>query len=315
MQCPQCLTYNPDSATYCTQCGSPVEGPARRSRSRLVGVVFAGVVVVLGFICIRMLVDTGASRERPGGPASEAPKSTTGWDRDAELDGPEVIGALVSPSTGRETLPAGWVRIEDAWGQPLGRYPAVVAEGSWIALPRRSCLGGARWLFRLEGQELPIVAGIWQSGEDVGLWLLDGGLETERPPLSPWSPEQPLSWLALEGGAGVPRGVGVSEVEDRGPFQFFIPEDLPRRRGVFVQDEGLVGWTFGGDLEGAWLWAGEPGSRLRHEVWVEDFYRRTFAGGREESFAEGLALVEGRPPIDGRRYRSGTLREQLSVFA
>ena len=68
--------------------------------------------------------------------------------------------------------------------------------------------------------------------------------------------------------------------------------------GVLIQDERVVGWTFGNLSEGVFLWAGEAGRNLSTELRVDDYYRLTFSNGREEEFARALALGDDYSNLD-----------------
>jgi len=58
--------------------------------------------------------------------------------------------------------------------------------------------------------------------------------------------------------------------------------------GVLLQDGNIVGWTFGDWLNDAYLWAGGDSATLKVNISTADFYKITFAGGREELFAMAL---------------------------
>ncbi len=55
-----------------------------------------------------------------------------------------------------------------------------------------------------------------------------------------------------------------------------------------MQNGKIVGWSFGTILEGAYMWALGPEPNLLYTNYVDDFYRETFAGGREEYFTIAL---------------------------
>ena len=61
-------------------------------------------------------------------------------------------------------------------------------------------------------------------------------------------------------------------------------------RGILMQQDRAVGWTFGDMVAGAFAWHGDEGKYLQPETRVDDFYRITFANGREEEFVRALAM-------------------------
>ena len=67
---------------------------------------------------------------------------------------------------------------------------------------------------------------------------------------------------------------------------------------MFIQDGRVVGWTFGDFIDGAFLWAGDVGRNLKAEIRVDDYYRLTFANGREEEFVRALAMGDDYSNLD-----------------
>ena len=65
----------------------------------------------------------------------------------------------------------------------------------------------------------------------------------------------------------------------------------------------MVGWTFGADVAGAYLWKGPAADNLVIEMSVADFYRLTFQNSREEQFIIAYSMAD-RP-----------LKDQLAAFA
>ncbi len=60
-----------------------------------------------------------------------------------------------------------------------------------------------------------------------------------------------------------------------------------------IQNNRVVGWTFGDLAAGAFVWNGDEGPYLRPEIRVDDFYRITFANSREEEFTRAFGMGEG----------------------
>jgi clan AA aspartic protease (TIGR02281 family) len=101
-------------------------------------------------------------------------------------------------------------------------------------------------------------------------------------------PDQPLSWYPLDGSRTEQRILvtGVQYLRDFARIDLAAENAVP---GFFIQDERLVGWSFGDLLRGGYLWTGSRGGDLAAEFYIDDFYRLTFAGGREEAFLLALA--------------------------
>ena len=72
---------------------------------------------------------------------------------------------------------------------------------------------------------------------------------------------------------------------------------LPNEPGIFTQDNLVVGWTFGGSTDAAFLWNGLNGEDLVYEVSVYDYYRATFENGREEQFILALSQSGEAPSL------------------
>lgn len=256
----------------------------------MLGVV---VVVLAGALAWNLL-------QSPSQPvAPNTPTNGESVDRDIA----RVNSLVESGATPEERLPddvavvesedlviaVGMVTLEDDWGNQLHRIPAAVFSSNWIALPRISCLGATRWTFRPgEAQQSSVSQGDWRTGDAVGLWRLD---ETtfESPELAAWERNEELTWLSFVDGRRI-ENVQVSYVETREGFSWFEPTQNLGKPGVLVQGSFLVGWTFGEyGPPGAWLWDGVDGQDLRVGLRVQDFYRLTFAGGREEMFAQAIS--------------------------
>ena len=304
MQCPACLTFNGPSATFCNQCGDKLAaggggvGGGRWGLRVLALVLLGGGGLGIAYFLTR------DGTEQPGLPArqnpGEAPESVHAVK--VPVPGPSSADPPRPPLTGPRDvrLPTGWVAIEDRWEHRITRIAASVVAGRWLALPRRAVLGGATWHFR-QGQPDAslIVAGVWQPGEELGLWALEDGTELDGPELLAWDEAVDLYWSALDGSGGR-RRLEAGQPESRGLFAVLPLEDGMDRAGVVTQEDAVVGWTFGSILDGIWLWTGEDGTALRHELRVEGFYDATFARGREEALAAALALGRSRPPAPSR---------------
>ncbi|MEE8142536.1 MAG: retroviral-like aspartic protease family protein [Planctomycetota bacterium] len=304
MQCPHCLSHNHDSAGFCDQCGAPLHGSARsRAKGWGMALVVALFLMAVGIFALRewnraqdfrsrsVSSDFPVQGETPSGASPENPSSEPG-----SLNNLQPKPSLELSKTTRR-VPVGWVEVENRWGGKLSRTPAAVVGDGWLALPSKVVLGGERWTFH-SNRESPVavLAGMWRPGERVGLWVLEPGSELAGPELSPWDDSRELEFLPLE--SGLPASsISVGALSEEEPFLVFQLPARVKRPGVLVQGDRVVGWVFAPYLEGGWLWNSQPSDELRTEIGVDEFYYLTFAGGREERFAETLALPERERPV------------------
>jgi clan AA aspartic protease (TIGR02281 family) len=153
-----------------------------------------------------------------------------------------------------------------------------------VALPRREVLGGARWEAELpDGRRVTISAGVQADGDSVGLWQLDdiGGMTP--PPLAAWDSQAALVWRPLVSDDLFPvtleAGCSHQTLFEHCPA---AASAAAATSGVLIQDGHVVGWTFDKHPAGRFLWTGATGDHLQPSLRVTDFYRLSFADGREE---------------------------------
>lgn len=203
-------------------------------------------------------------------------------------DGKEK-GILAPPLVGE-------VKIYDGMENEIASIASGVLSGGMVALPRRACLGGVDWNFfpyaNLAGS--PIIDGIWNERDEVGLWRIEGNGE-ERIALAPWDSSLPLSWLSLHNGRLV-SGIMLRPEWNQGDIlPLAVPKELSDP-GLFIQQGNAVGWTFGDWLEGGYVWNRSVPSQKEFRTDISRFYDVTFAGGREEQFAKAILMEDGTPP-------------------
>ncbi len=308
IQCSACGSENLDNSVYCCQCGSPMRrGIPARLRKTQWG-------MILGLALVLSLVMTTALRFLPGRPSAEpvlsseirvlsAPETVdpVGTDSQVRPDSPEQAEAVIMD---REQLVPGRVSIANSKaGRIISEFPAVVVNGSWLALASRACVGGDRWFFQA-GRAKPVLieGGIWGPGDRVGLWRLGGEQNIPGAELGAWRRDEPVWFLSLETGRFSGPMTLVS-AEMQGSFLYCV---LPgfAEEGVFFQNGRVVGWSFAGLPGGAYMWPLEHDANLLYENYVDDFYNETFAGGREELLLLALAPKRGTDA-----------QEQLRMFA
>ncbi len=187
-------------------------------------------------------------------------------------------------------IPVGIVLIKDINGKIINEIPAPVIGGGWVALPTRACLGGSEWILKIGPDlEVRILSGIYNDYDKVGLWRILEDFRIDGPELYPWSADEQLSWLTLTS-INTSEPVELVNPNVQGYFTEGILTGDISESGVLMQQDRAVGWTFGDMLAGAFVWHGDEGKYLQPEIRVDDFYRITFANGREEEFTRALAM-------------------------
>ncbi len=189
------------------------------------------------------------------------------------------------------TFSAGWVAMVDPWGRQVARTRAAVFGDGWLALPTRAAYAGYQWIFyRDGGGATEIAGGNWRPGEAVGLWhLASSNPATDGLTLAPWGDGAPLMWMSLDSQHGL-ADIRLAPGQRQGDFVVCAIPDAIKENGVFIQDNNIVGWSFGPWLGNVYLWTGKPGVELQAVTDVRAFYAVTFANGREEKFARALAI-------------------------
>ena len=292
MLCTICKNENPGDAKFCSQCGAPLKvipdaPPAGSKWGTSLAII---LVICVGFILYfqYFLSDSRKQTEKIISPLTSPVDDSE--DADSMSAEKSLIIQVDNEAGALKKIPVGRVIIMNRWGKEIARLPSAVAGGAWVALPVKTCLGGEKWIFRSEERpEARIEGGIWRGTDTVGLWRLEYGQWFDSPEIFPWTEDQPLEWLSLETGKRQEIG-NISSVIKDGLFRRFSSPEINAEPGVFIQDSRIVGWSFGKILEGGFLWVGPAGEGLDYKIKVEQFYKVTFADGREEQFSKALSL-------------------------
>lgn len=305
MLCPKCISENQEDANFCFHCGTPLGGrkPRKGWKGRSIALV-TGVLIcfaVLGYFFPDIFLPTtgkGGTRVKETTPGSLTQKARPPEKKNGATGSLVDKGAENREISKLPPLPVGRVIIRNRWGGEISNAPAAVVNGALIALPTQAVVGGDRWVFRAaQGGESTIGEGTWRDGDRVSLWFLEGSQRFEGPELYPWDASAALQWTSFESGSR-PQPVEVTPVREEGNFVLCsFPKQL-ESPGVFIQNNRVVGWTFGSWLEGGFLWQGPQGKYLDSEISVENFYIITFANGREEQFDRALAMGGDNPAVD-----------------
>jgi clan AA aspartic protease (TIGR02281 family) len=246
----------------------------------------AALLVGGGFFLFKVLLAPRFIEKGLNFPGDYPAKTTA----DKSSASPITPSLISNTSRGRIEITVGMVVLRDIAGSVTAELSVPIINGGWFALPKQMFIGAYSWELRLaEDEKLDIAGGIVQDRDEIGIWRIQKDLHIDGPALQPWMAAEPFAWVSLiTGKTNKPVRLGEYEVQ-----QNYIKHDLPGdldEPGLFVQSGRVVGWTFGGYADGGYMWRGPGGERLQYAVRIDEFYRLTFAGGREEGFA--LALTE-----------------------
>jgi hypothetical protein len=296
IQCPRCDTDNPIASDICYVCGEPLhEQPSDAGGKHW----FIGILVLIAAGIGAFLVYNQIPRHSPPPIASKAIPAAPSTPPAQKIDGSVKSDTVPAPPITKlppskpepPRRPAGMVIIKNVAENTIARFPATIVADGWIALPRQVCLGGSRWLFQTAaGKELSIFEGIIAENDLLGIWRVQNGEMLPRgPELRPWVNGKALMWASLKTGAE-PTPVQIDVSDRQTHFATAILSPDPGESGILLQDDHVVGWTFGSIFKGAYVWIGSPGAELKAEIRVDDYYRATFANSREEELTLALAL-------------------------
>ncbi|MBC2717160.1 MAG: hypothetical protein HF978_17785 [Desulfobacteraceae bacterium] len=181
-------------------------------------------------------------------------------------------------------LSVGTVIIYDIVGNRITQLTVAVSESGWIAIPARLCVGGYSWYFYSAGGEaLEIFGGIFGDRDDIGIWQLKNTNQISGPPVFPAKPDSPLTWVSIVSEKSAEL-TDLSILSEQQNFYHIFLADSMDEPGLFIQDQKIVGWSFGDLAGGGYLWKGPDEKNLVYELSVYDFYRLTFESSREEQF-------------------------------
>lgn len=310
LTCPKCKTANPLESNFCLNCGSRLLTPSS-SNFRWSLIIFLVVCFVGAIYYVHFRITEIKPQQKA--PIEISPADTPA-PRQAETKTPEKAVALAKDEaippgiSSNIKIPVGLVLIKDINGKIIKEIPATIVGGGWIALPRQAILGGSEWILKMGPDlEVSIVAGIYNDYDKVGLWRILEDFRIEGPELYPWSPAGQLTWLSLAS----PDTSEPVELENPNLQGNFTEGKLTGdfgESGILMQQDRAVGWTFGDMITGAFVWHGDEGRYLQPETRVDDFYRITFANGREEEFVRALAMGADYSNIERLEALAGAFR-------
>jgi len=286
MICRRCHNENPDSAHYCLKCGTHLVHRPADSRKMLPWyVIAAGAVGLLaaGFFLSTVAFKTHRAEGTRVTPSAAAPAS-------------EASPQASRPERDETALSAGYVVVENAAGRETARWTAAALDGAWVALPAAALLDGDKLTYFGAGgaEPSPIEWAVWSDREPIVLCRLDTAAAGNALRLSPWRRDTQLLWRSLEQDRSS-FFLGQGAPGRNGSFLFFpLPEET-RKTGLLMQEDGVVGWTFGGATTRGYLWDGARELGQAPTIRISELADSVLADGREARFARALALEDNVP--------------------
>ena len=332
MQCLRCRAQNKASDEHCVRCGAPLRVRRRSDRFKKRKVVIISLLLALwagGFAYVFRDLLFAGDAGKPAVSARQAqelkkkredrrrelrrrllaarkqtpPAPSTSAATARSASAPQAVAAPVSAGTsppGRHqdiAINSGWVEITDKWHHPVSRVRAALLAGGWLALPVRACYAGWEWSWQGDdGRQGNLTNGTWIPGADVALWHIGGGAALKGLGLGRPRPGAPAAWYSL----ATTNTRATVDLTAAGPVSGdFLPIRLADgidEVGIFVQKEQVVAWSFGNWFYTGYAWQGNapPAAGIS----VENFYRQTFAGGREEKLAAAQPLLDKSDPVN-----------------
>lgn len=330
MQCPECSFINQTTSRFCSQCGarlrSTISGRlapfCNTSKNNLVYIILTVVFLIAGVLAFVFFEKFFSVYEQGHNGKTEnarkpSSQGTVADQAQIQEDPVSRNDNALMPSRGKEApahhlrlenLLTGQVIISSPWETEVAKLPAVVLDDGWIALPAKACIGGDTWKFQsFVSSPVAFSGGLWAEGDIIGLWQLEEAKGHTGPPLGPWSATMPLQWLSLQSNR-LFENLEVMQCTEQGIFMQCRVSGFTESRGLFLQDNQVVGFTFGESTDGGFLLAEDLNNFTTYESSPIDFYNRTFAGGREEQFARGLAMGRNKPLLEQMTVLAGAFR-------
>jgi clan AA aspartic protease (TIGR02281 family) len=294
-RCPKCRVANSEQAIYCNLCGSLLKnGNPGKSGKKPYRRLFLAAVAMAVLAILWRFGDMPQTGRTPTKPLSKP-------DRPNAVLPPPVQweSTFGQPPKAPIELTRGRIQLKDIAGNTLVYGPTAVAAGGWLALPLQRSLGGHEWILHLDpGQQAAVIEGIQDDRDDVGLWRVSSRPHLSGPRIVAWQSEGPMEWVSLADLSVMTIAGAAIEAEQRW-FARVRMIETPAEDGIIVQDDAVVGWTFAEFPGRGYMWRGPESTNIVADVRVDDHYRLTFAGGREEALI--LALSMGAEYSDSQR--------------
>ncbi len=300
MKCPTCSIPVKSYYTYCPSCGAYLGG--KRGGFWHTLLIIIGIGVAAGGAWNLFQEDSPKQKpvEKNQPRLQDIPPS------------PRILAASPESKTQPIRLAVGLVIIEDIAGNTIGQMTAAISAGGWAAIPAKTILGGYAWYFRFKsGESSEFTGGIIGDDDAVGIWQIRTPDQIPGPQIAPGNMDQAFQWHSIisEKTVETIRPVVLSDQQNCVYIAFGAAFPEP---GVFIQKGRIVGWTFGDPLDGGFIWKGTDETSLVVELSVNDFYRTTFEGGREEQFILGYSR-EKTDPLKGLEYFANGFRLETKL--
>lgn len=284
MICRRCGIGNPDSAVYCSKCGTPIFNRPTRARKTIPWYLPVGgiVILLLGSIIVYMAIIKSPGTEKPG----QAEKVE------------KPIAAALATEKSSPPLTVGTLIVLDPKNVEVSRLATAVFGNAWIAMPLWALFGGGSVTFQGgDSEAFRVEKGFWSTGDPVVLWQLDVQGKWKAPELDAWRQPIPLEWRPLSPGKPLLLVEVGSPARRDSIITFPLPQEV-QGPGVFWQEGRIVGWTFGARTDRGYLWSGPSGKELLAETQVGQFYSTILPNCREEHFSRTLATRDRVPALE-----------------
>ncbi len=318
MKCFRCNTDNSESELHCSQCGAPLRLDRRPKKNTGRNIFIISCVMFIWFsgfmVFFRDSIFTPSNEQAQLTAAEQAKikerklakrrelserfrrSAKDGTDKNQVAKAKEKAASAASLGkqalAQRKEVVGGWLQVVDPWGQEVVKFRSAMAGSGWLALPTRSVLAGNRWLYRTDGgYNAEVKNGLWQVGDYVGLWHFENNAPLAGPELMQWDRAKAVDWHSIESNLQY-KDIELVQGKVQGLLVETAMPDYITEAGVFVQNDKIVGWSFGQWLMNGYLLNEKAVDELKFESWVSRFYFTTFANGREEQFASGLVMQD-----------------------
>jgi len=235
-----------------------------------------GVLLIGGYFIVKMI--------------SQSPKK----EMSSHASTTRGAATQIGPADYKEQpLILGGVVVQDLEGKELSEWTSAVFGDDWIALPIWSLMGGKNLVYLSGGsEESPVESGIWTTGDPIIFLKIEDDQKGKTPELYPWRQYQPLEWHSFTRKDSFFQ-VEIVPPEKRGTFLSFpLPNEI-QEPGLFMQEGHIVGWSFPGQMDLGYLWAGSAGTALSPNVRIDRFFRSVLSQWRETQFHSVLNMKEG----------------------
>ena len=289
MICPKCNADNPRHSIYCHGCGTRIPNvKGRRAGLHIFLLVCAVILSAAGYFLLQQLFT-----HQPDSKLTNPQRTNT------FLPGADNSSGFLKRSYSSGNQDAGMIKVRvaavdlvDISGKHFRSIPVAVSVNGWLALPVRLCLGAYRWNLNFDrGRDFSIESGLLEDLDDFGVWNVPDVTADEGPEIAPWTDDEPLTWVSIVSERSISSIFPSGFTEQANAVKFYHPA-LGDEPGVFLQDNRIVGWTFGIVVGEGYLWQGPEGNQLVPRIRVDDFYRLTFADGREEQFMRAYSVQD-----------------------